>query len=144
MNPRMTRIYTNVCFVAFRDDSWFQEKDLRKQIGLALAQVILETMKDTNLHEYMDAQSLKETQAGFSNCFVAFHDNSWFQENNLRKQIGLALAQVILETTKDTNLHEYMDVQSLKETQTDFSNCFVGFRDNSWFQEKDLWKQIIN
>lgn len=89
MKPRKTRIYTDVCFVAFRDDSWFQEKDLRKQIGLAFA-------------------------------------------------------QVILETTKDTNLHEYMDVQSLKETQTDFSNCFVGFRDNSWFQEKDLWKQIIN
>lgn len=87
MNPRMTRIYTNVYFVGFRDNSWFQEKNLRKQIGLALAQVILGTTKDTNLHEYMDVQSLKKTQADFSNCFVAFRDNSWFQEKYLRKQI---------------------------------------------------------
>lgn len=40
----------------------------------------------TNIHEYMEDQSLKE-RLRFSNCFVEFRDNSWFQEENLRKQI---------------------------------------------------------
>ena len=68
MNPRMTRIYTNVYFVGFRDNSWFQEKNLRKQIGLALAQVILGTTKDTNLHEY-GCPEFEENAGGFFKLF---------------------------------------------------------------------------
>ena len=42
------------------------------------------------------------------------------------------------------NIYEYKEDQSLKETLAFSSNQFVSFRDNSWFQEKDLRKQIIN